>query len=368
MDIDIVERIHQTPFKFYCAITGGGQSFIGDFCKIEGASNNLVGAFVPYNQALFDSFVIGKKPDSYVSSEGARKLAVASFNQCLKAGIERKYCVGIGASSSIVKKNERQGRKHKIYIAVHCYTFTSIIEVILSQEGLRSREQEDSIINDLIFQSLAHATLGKIVQSQTILIASGMGESFSFRKEDDKNLGYLINNETDVISSDNLGPLKNIAVYAGSFAPLHESHLSIKSNAEKILNQEVFFELSTHNKDKGFIDYIEVEDRLKQFNKYEFILTNLPKFTEKFTSISKYAPTAKITFVMGQDTFERIEESDYDFFIKNNVKFLVFPRGGQLVNSNEKTDKLLIHLDKVNNIVIPNISSSDIRKKILENI
>jgi len=360
MHIETVRQIQETQYKFFAAITGGGQSFVGDFCQIEGASKNLVGAIIPYNQVIFDNFIGGRKPDNYVSSESARKLAVSSFNQCLKAGVNRKLSIGIGASSSLAKQNERQDRKHKIFISVHGYYFTSVVEVSLNQG--RDRITEDKLVCDLILDVLANS-LG-VKPLNEIKLDADNGETFSIRLENDKSIGYILNEESDLTSTQNLAQLKQIAVYAGSFSSLHDGHTSIYNHAKEILGQEVYFELSTHNKDKGFIDYIEVEDRLKQLDKHEFILTNRPKFTEKFSTIFKYAPMSQITFVMGKDTFDRVEESDYDFFIKNNVKFLVFPRNGEKIVPNDKLAKLLIHLDKTNQIVLPNISSSEIRKNL----
>lgn len=359
MDENLVKQIHQKPYKFYIAATGGGQSFITEFTKIEGASANLIGGIIPYNQKMFDDFIGGKSPAKYVSFEGASKLANASYLQCLKFGVDKREAVGIGVSSALVQASERVGRQHRSFIVVHTTTGTYSLEVVLIKAD-RTRVEEEEIVCNMILNVLAHildiCPLENFEEKYKFLHTN-------FRKETDINLGYLINGETDLISSKNLAQEKSICVYCGSFNPIHEAHLKIYSTAKEILGQEVYFEISTKPFGKGILNFIELEDRINQFEKYEFILTNLTKFVDKFKAISKYAPLANITFIMGKDTFDRIEESDYNFFIEKNVKFLVFPRGGEIVNSNEKTVKLLIHLEQVNNIDIPNISSSEIRKK-----
>ena len=57
MNIDIVRKINDSPYKAFIAIVGGGQSFIGDYLKIGGASKTIVGAIVPYDKFIFEKFV-----------------------------------------------------------------------------------------------------------------------------------------------------------------------------------------------------------------------------------------------------------------------------------------------------------------------
>ena len=117
MNIETVNKINDSPYKCFVAITGGGASFISDYTKISGASKTIVGAIVPYDRTIFDNFV-GIKMTEYSSPLAARKLALASYNQCIIAGVEPKYAIGIGAASSIAFDGERIGRQHKINIAI----------------------------------------------------------------------------------------------------------------------------------------------------------------------------------------------------------------------------------------------------------
>lgn len=366
MDIAIVKRIQATPYQFFAAITGGGQSFIGDFCQIEGASKNLIGAIVPYNQTVFDNFIGGKRPDTYVSSEGARRLAIAAYNEAIKAGVAPKMAIGIGASSALAKTDERKDRKHKIYIAVHSYTFTSVIEVALNQG--RDRIVEDKLVAYLILEALANATL-----DTTPFLNINDGEVFNFRKENDANIGYLINGETDLISSQNLADKERLLVFCGSFNPIHDGHKVMINMAEKATGQKVFLEMTTKNADKGFLDFIEIENRIRLLDEYEFILTNLPTIKAKVEAIRKYAPKAEITLVVGNDTWDRIWDAKYGYepdflekFFKNNkINFLLFKRDGYAAKDVLWGKDLVFKHPEIEAFVTPNISSTIIRKKLL---
>ena len=147
----IVNLINQSPYKAFLAITGGGTSFIGEFCKHGGASKTIVGHYTPYNKELFDEF-IGQTPEHYVCGDSALKLAVASYNKCLKVTNNKEISIGIGASSSIATENERNGRIHNFYVAGHRFHKTVLYRLTLIQGRLR--EQDEEMVNISILQIL----------------------------------------------------------------------------------------------------------------------------------------------------------------------------------------------------------------------
>ncbi len=97
-----------------------------------------------------------------------------------------------------------------------------------------------------------------------------------------------------------LTSLANVAVYPGSFNPVHEGHRRLKTVAEQILGLSVVFELSVTNVDKPALTFQQLHRRLNSLRSDTVVLTRAPLFSEK----SLLFPGC--TFVVGFDTAERI--------------------------------------------------------------
>jgi nicotinic acid mononucleotide adenylyltransferase/nicotinamide mononucleotide (NMN) deamidase PncC len=331
MNESLVRQINDSPYKAFFSITGGGQSFLGDYCKIAGASKTLIGGFIPYDKEILHK-TIGKV-DSYSCSDTARKLAVYSYNECLSANIMPSAAIGFGVSCSLATESERKGRKHKIYIAAQTDYSTDVIEVILNQR--RTRVQEEALVSNLILQLLAHKSDietfpgrplidDREVFTHDVAIVSPRVDNLS----KNKNIFYV--NDLNKFKND-----KRIVIYSGSWNPLHEGHLAVAKLAEEILRQPVFFDLSIRNAEKGTLDFISIRDRIKQISSYPHIISNTPLFEDKATVFrSGIDKTTEIIFVVGADTWNRIWDSRYcgdalnleQRFYLRGVKFLVFGR------------------------------------------
>jgi nicotinic acid mononucleotide adenylyltransferase len=333
---EVVDQINESPFKAYFAIAGGGQTFIGDYCKISGASKTVIGAIIPYSQAVFNAFLKGATVDSYASSDAARKLAVASYNECLKAGVPREYALGIGAANSIVKDEERAGRVHRFHIALHGYNVTKVSEMLL-QQG-RTREHEESIASYLIYRMLAQHTL-------QIPLHVPPNEGFTEDVENaDNHYVDLVDDKVTITTQLLEEADGTYGIYCGSWNPVHEGHLQIREMAAKILKKPVVMELSVNNSDKGQMDFIEIRNRIKNLGPMGFVLTGSRLYVDKVRAIKRsWGADKKLIFVMGADTWNRMWDEKYgfsrselrDFFLAHGVKFLVFGREGiQILDTN----------------------------------
>lgn len=94
--------------------------------------------------------------------------------------------------------------------------------------------------------------------------------------------------------------LSEMAVLSGAFNPLHKGHIRLRNVAERILKQEVVFELSVANVEKSSLDANTARDRVSQFASAKVALTNAPLFHDK----ARVFPGC--CFVIGFDTAARI--------------------------------------------------------------
>jgi hypothetical protein len=154
MNKDTIKKIQNCGVMFFIAATGGGTSFIGEFLKTPGGSKCILGGHIPYAIEATNNFV-GGKLDKYADANAARRLAVASYENCLKIKTTTtNNCVGVGIACSLVKDKERDGREHHINVAVHTFNETFGISVVFKNSKL-DRAEEEEFVNDLTLFILA---------------------------------------------------------------------------------------------------------------------------------------------------------------------------------------------------------------------
>jgi nicotinic acid mononucleotide adenylyltransferase len=324
MNKQIVEKIHQSGARIFLAITGGGVSFVSEFLSIPGASQNIVGVHVPYSKAAFDDF-IGEKLDHYMTQEGARKLAVAAYNQAEK--LERgtlllgQKFIGVGVSCSLSTLNERSNRKHKIFVV--CHSFAKTQEFCLELVQGRRRQEEENCVKKVILSAITYF-LGCLRTADIDLV---LKETAWYSEETRPKINILPSFPQE---------REPIIIYPGSFNPVHAAHCQIKKMAERILGGTVIPEISITNTDKASLDYISLAERQRQWGEdTEVLITDLPTFVQKSNYFAKKYPLSPVIFVVGADVWNRIWDAKYAgpiqdvyyIFRKNNTKFLVFGRG-----------------------------------------
>lgn len=361
--MSIIQEIHLSGKKIALAVTGGGTEAIGELLRHGGGSSTIVEAIVPYAQTSFDAFVRGK-PDKYCSEGAARDLAMASFNRLceLNAG-NREQFIGVGATCSLVKKEERVGRKHYAYVAIQTIKYTRSYTIDLLTDD-RTREEEETFVANQIIK----------------ILAKECGCSFDFSYEEtigDENILDVILGKSPFLNITGKNTnLENRIVFPGSFNPMHEQHKNIAQYVGRTWGKNIDLEICVHNVDKPSLNYASFNERKNS------ILQNIDSWTEDvfFTSLPTFLKKSNYFknawFVVGWDTFVRIIDPKYadlnevfEAFENNNSHFLVFHRIINGVDSSTLSTKdfpieIMRRTEVISTKYLPavDMSSSQIRK------
>lgn len=346
---DLVLKIHGTPHKAVIALTGGGAEVIGELLRYGQGSNTVLEAIVPYDQKSFDNFVKGT-PDKYCSPGAARDLAMAAYQKAIKySGVENaKNLIGIGASCSLAKDNEREGREHHAYIAVQTWDETKSYEIDFTGYGY-NRVEEESLVAKVILRVIGYAceienvtpflsneqpdqrplpdvvSFGKKGTPEMFKLLTGQAECLTFPK----SITWNIDGGMPTINNN-----ENRVVFAGSFNPLHPRHEEIAKKVSEITGKSVDLEVCVHNVDKPAFNYFNLKDRIEHLKEQQ---KNRWCGDLHFTSLATFMQKAEhfwnATFVVGWDTFKRISDPKYgkieevvSTLIRRRSKFIVFHR------------------------------------------
>jgi nicotinic acid mononucleotide adenylyltransferase/nicotinamide mononucleotide (NMN) deamidase PncC len=366
MDKALIEKINSSPFKVFVSSTGGGQSFLSEFCNVPGASQTIVGGFCPYSQAIFDKNI--GKVAQYSSGEAARKLAVYSYNECLSIGIAKENAIGLGISCSLSSTNERIGRKHRICIALHTFDQTSVLELTLEQG--RAREEEEMFTRLQTLGLLANLVCKTKFDPERFIFPN---ENSSFRKTIANQLTSKAFSDSPEAYVVNAIEHEKLVIYPGSFSLLHDGHKQIVELTEEVLNAPCYFEITVKNAEKGQIDFVELYLREQQLKNYSYIISNIALMREKAVFYRKMFPDKEIIFVCGQDTWQRIWSEKYlleggvvkehEIFSKNKINFLVFPRGNGQIYPFVDDLRVAKNDERIKNFKI-DLSSTDLKKNV----
>jgi nicotinic acid mononucleotide adenylyltransferase len=351
-----ISEIVASNKKFYITVAGGGNHFFPGFLNNFGTSKCFMGGNIVYSKERFNRF-IGGVPEHYVSAWSARKLAVSSYKEAVLDSKDPDNSVGIGVTCSTTKLNERPGRKHHYYLAIHTKTETKVIYIDFTNEEW-TRDEQDMCIGVHIVMAMYNY----IKQTPGIKwLESCAGDILNIINEED-----LWHNVPDTTE-------ETLVVYSGSFNPLHDGHMGIINLAEKILGVRPVLEMSVHSVGKPELDYIDVSQRLQQQHEKDLytIISDCPLYTDKISILNKYFDFQKLVFCIGYDTYERIfdvshykNEAAYESFIQqlqlSQTKFLLFGRGGKK-DIKPEHQSFIIENDEALNYNL-NISSTEIRK------
>ncbi|WP_305065467.1 hypothetical protein [Methanococcoides sp.] len=390
---DIIMHIHEHPCQLVLALTGGGAGAIDQLLRYGGGSATVLEALVPYSSKALDE-LIGKKPEKYASPVTVRAMAMAAYRRALSlAGNEDtmadKGFMGVAASCKLsVGDDEREGREHKIFVAIQSFDKTLVRTLILRKT--RSREEEEYIATCTIVDSIAKECgwAGNMLLEDLLHGDEVVEEREATASKEVAQMLALpdnIMNSLDLVSDVVQFKLGGEAVaenpeviFSGSFDPCHKNHIQMAEQAFNKLGRKVHFEISLTNVDKPPIDLISLQERLESLRKYKeevffgsVLLTVAPLFIQKVNLFEN------ATFIIGADTANRLfktryyrNEEDMRDMLKNfrirNTHFLVFQRKGvDLELEPEIYD--LCEIVPLDDYLDNGTSSTSIRKELFKN-
>lgn len=391
------EKIHKSPHKIACVITGGGGEAASEILRLGGASGTVLYFHTPYDFHFSDKYLGQKPEDGYASEWVANQFATKAYQDALQWKKETGSTdpvIGMGCTSSLGKiKEERKGREHKIFIAYQTETH-AVSYSVLFPEWL-GRDIEEKINSFLILAIIGDAcnvknlapyrTVGEIynalnfdydqIMDEVILSGGKWGDVPVNRVEihpDSKIVDVLHGREAYAVFSTKKHEPK--LIMPTSMNPLHQAHLKMASIASELVGEQCCFELSLTNADKPPISYFDIHRRTAPLlaKKQTFVVTNASTFLEKARIFG-----SNVKFAIGIDTAKRICDSKYcelpldDVFAefkRLGVKFICFAREiagkPEEFKANYYPDdftKLVTIVSK--DVHCSSISSTDIRKR-----
>ncbi|MCY4129480.1 MAG: hypothetical protein OXG15_09620 [Gammaproteobacteria bacterium] len=285
------QRIIESPWRgvIYAA---GGSMLISDVATRPGASRALLAGNVPYhNQAMND--LLGCEPESYCSILTSRQLAMRAFMRArqLAPTSDHQFVFGVGITAALRSDKPKRG-DHRAYVALQTM-YKTLVWHVRFEKGELTRLEEERKLTDCALNFLDYGLE---------LDATSAESSPTIEARCDEGVSQLLD-ETPTVHGD-----PGEAVLPGAFNPLHDGHRRMRELAEERLNQRVVFELSVRNVDKPDLDFIDINERIEQFDAAEYVLTNQPTFIEKARLL--FNATGG-TFVVGTDTLSRIDHARY---------------------------------------------------------
>jgi len=388
-DFEMIHQLLKYNHKVAFYASGCCSSLTGWLGLYPGSSKILIEARNLTSRGSIQA-VIGKKPEKYVDPSVSILLAKNAYLNAQKSlylqegsltNIRPNDIIGIGITGALKTLEPKKGN-HRAYLSIIDSKNILTYHIHLDKEK-RSREEEDIFLSENVLNTVMNRDRGeptligktfpddKITRLETTDTYSYF---FPMLNQDIRNIIFLPNGEqlVDIV-------LENCAVLPGSFNPIHKGHIGL---AHKVMNDlslksdQIIFELSVLNADKGVISEEEIQKRIKEINS----LGHIAMISMKPLYCLKNSFLRNGYFILGADTYQRLINVKYyknsrdqmlaDLlgFVNHNNKLLVAPR----------LDPINGNLLKLEELEVPNIlqgfvesvtfrediSSTEIREKL----
>lgn len=285
------ELLHRAPWQGVFYVTGGGSLLLSELLTTPGASATVLEARIPYAQAASEE-ILGRTPEQACSDGTARAMAMAAFQRARRLGAGNdsgRHPFGLACTASLATNRRKRG-VHRAHVAVQTEGATYSAHLTFDAQ----RQEEERQLLELLWYALAQALeIDLPVQPPANPMVAHTTAEPHWRR-------LILGEELAHATATHDGGL----LMPGAFNPLHHAHQRMLDIAQTRTGRQGAFELSIVNVDKPFLDYTEIDTRLRQFDRPVW-LTRLPTFIEK----ARHFRGAH--FAVGIDTLIRIVDPGY---------------------------------------------------------
>ncbi len=297
---ELVQHIHEAPYKLVLVIAGAGHGALSSLLNVAGASRTLLEALVPYSPAAFDEF-LSFTPQQHVAGNTARHLAGRAYTRARQLADSETPLLGVAGTATIATNRLKRG-EHRAYVAI--WQESALTEYfLLMEKGVRDRAGEEALVSHLILNAISQA--GGLPLQLPLTLGAGdqlTSSTIDFRGPAQaltagKRHWFGIHADGQLYAEGE----RPAVLLSGSFNPLHSGHLGMAAAAAALLERPVTFELSAVNVDKPPLPTATILARMGQFaGRHGIIASDAPTYIEK----ARLYPSA--TFIVGYDTAVRI--------------------------------------------------------------
>jgi nicotinamide mononucleotide (NMN) deamidase PncC len=298
----LVTAIHAAPPQVVIAFAGAGSQALAWLHSVGGSSRTVLEAIDCYSAASLNEW-LGAQPPQFTSEAVARSMANRAYLRAGRLAGPGAPVAGVGCTATIATDRAKRG-EHRAHIAVSDVAGVALYGLALLK-GARDRRQEEELVSLLLLRAIAQA-FGLPDWPPLPLLPP---ENVTVRFEPASMVERLLGGDFELVAVDAAGQSAphrrwpEVALFSGSFNPLHEGHRQLAAVAAAKLGRTVHFELPLVNADKAPLSAAEAHRRVAQFAGFAPVfLTRAPLFSQK----AKLFPRS--VFVIGADTAVRLLE------------------------------------------------------------